>query len=118
MAKCKNCIVGILSVCSLDYCRPEREALLERALELATRGEHTLGEFAKVDDYPIWQARCVHCGRGVSVNLDPAPGKAAVYGEAAMLRCRDGEPLEQEPAESDLVDLSRIGWSPGADGRL
>ena len=102
-------------MCSVDYCRPEREALLERALALATRAGHRLGEFAKVDDYPIWQAGCVDCGRQVSINLDPAPGEEAVYGEAAMLRCRDGEPLEQEPAESDLLDLSRIGWSPGSD---
>lgn len=88
MQKCKNCVVKLFGVCN-DYCRPEREALIEEALRSAEQRGHVLAEFVKVKDYPIWEARCVRCGQLVAVNLDPPPNQPDVYGEAVTLNCTE-----------------------------
>ena len=87
MAECKNCVVGILGACSFDYCRTEREILLEQALELTAQRGHTLSEFAKVKGSPIWQALCIHCRQPVAINLDPRPGELDISGGALAARC-------------------------------
>ena len=87
MAECKNCVVGVLGACSFEYCRTEREILLEEVLELATALGHRLSEFDKVKDYPVWQARCIYCGQLVAINLDPRPGESEITGGASSARC-------------------------------
>ncbi|MFP4343080.1 MAG: hypothetical protein ACLFU8_00170 [Anaerolineales bacterium] len=90
MQKCKDCVVGLLGVCRLDYCRPERQVLIAQALELAEDRGHTLAEFVKVDGCPIWQTRCDRCGREAAINLDPPRGSFPVYGEALKESCGAG----------------------------
>ncbi|NIV30725.1 MAG: hypothetical protein GWN58_14865 [Anaerolineae bacterium] len=87
MKRCKNCVVGLFGACGIDYCRSEREGLIEQAQRSAEGRGHSLAEFVKVPDYPIWQARCVRCGQLAAINLDPAPNEPDVYGEAASVRC-------------------------------
>jgi hypothetical protein len=87
MKKCKNCVVGLFGVCGIDYCHAEREGLIEEAQRSAEERGHSLAEFVKVQDYPIWQARCVRCGQLAAINLDPAPNEPDVYGEAALVTC-------------------------------
>jgi predicted molibdopterin-dependent oxidoreductase YjgC len=100
MAKrCKDCVVGLLGACGLDYCRQEREALIEEALLSAEARGHALSEFVKVQDHPIWEARCVHCGQLAAVCLDPAPNEPDVYGEALTTDCPKMDPeSESRPA--------------------
>jgi hypothetical protein len=87
MKKCKNCVVALFGACGIDYCYAEREGLIEEAQRSAEQHGHSLGEFVKVPDHPIWQARCVRCGQLVAINLDPAPNEPDVYGEAASVAC-------------------------------
>jgi hypothetical protein len=87
MSRCKDCVVGLLGACGTDYCGPERTALIEEAQRSAEQRGHTLAEFVKVKDYPIWQARCVRCGRLAAINLDPSPDEADIYGEALTVVC-------------------------------
>jgi hypothetical protein len=87
MSKCKDCAVGLLGVCNVDFCRAEREVLVEEVRRFAERHGHTLTEFIKVEGYPIWQARCVRCGLSAAINLDPLPNEAIIYGEALTADC-------------------------------
>jgi hypothetical protein len=87
MKKCKNCVVGLFGACGIDYCYSEREGLIEEAQRFAEQRGHSLAEFVKVQDYPIWQARCVRCGQLAAINLDPASNEPDVYGEAASVTC-------------------------------
>jgi len=91
MGKCKDCLVGLFGACSGDYCRVERGILIEQAQHLAGQHGHVLGEFVKVKNRPIWEARCVQCGQGVAVTLDPAPGEPDVYGDALTTPCPEAE---------------------------
>jgi hypothetical protein len=104
MAECKNCVVGILGVCSFEYCRTEREVLLEQALELTGQGGHTLSEFVKVKGYPIWQAHCLHCRQSVAINLDPRPGERDVSGRAISAPC---------PGPASVPEGGRLINAPG-----
>jgi hypothetical protein len=98
--ECKNCVVGLFGVCN-DYCRPEREGLIEEAQQLAEQHGHSLGEFIKVKDHPIWEARCVHCGQMAAINLDPPVSQPDVYGTALSADCTeiDVKRSAQEPRE-------------------
>ena len=91
MGKCKNCLVGLFGGCRLDYCSAEREGLIEEAEQSAERHGHALAAFIKVRDYPIWQARCIRCGRSAAINLDPAQGEPDVYGEAVTADCLEAD---------------------------
>ena len=84
--KCKNCVVGLLGTCH-DYCRPEREGLIEEAQRRAEQLGHVLAGFVKVKDYAIWEARCERCGRVAAIALDPPLNEPDVYGEAVVARC-------------------------------
>jgi hypothetical protein len=99
MQRCKDCVaMGLLGVCD-DYCVEERQVLTDQARQSAEQRGHTLTEFFKVKDYAIWKARCVHCGQQATINLDPPPNGADVYGEATTTACP--QPLdEQRPDDS------------------
>lgn len=84
---CKDCVVGALGTCSGDYCRAEREALIEWATDLAQGKGHQLGEFRKLKGEPVWEARCLRCGRSLSVALSPEPGQPDVSGEVTTEGC-------------------------------
>jgi hypothetical protein len=87
MQRCKDCVaMGLLGICD-DYCREEREPLIDEARRSAEQHGHTLTEFDKVKDYAIWQAKCVRCGQLAAVNLDPPPNGADIYGEATTITC-------------------------------
>jgi hypothetical protein len=91
MIRCKECAVGLLGACSLDYCQTEREALIEQARQASEAYGHVLTGFAKVKDYPIWQATCELCGQMAAINLDPPAGQPDVYGEAVASACPDAD---------------------------
>jgi hypothetical protein len=99
MLRCKNCVVGLLGVCSEDYCLPEREWPTAEARRSAEEHGHTLTEFIKVEDHPIWQARCARCGRLAAVNLDPLPGEPDIYGEALTVNCPEIDGLHDRPED-------------------
>jgi hypothetical protein len=86
---CKDCVVWLLTGCRTDFCRPEREWLVEEARQSAEQRGHTLIEFVKLKGRPIWQARCTHCGRLVAINLDPSPNESCIYGEAVTVNCQE-----------------------------
>jgi hypothetical protein len=92
MRRCKDCAVGLLGACGIDYCRQEREALIEEALLSAEARGHAFSAFVKVKGQPIWEVRCVHCGRLAAVCLDPAPNEPDVYGEALTTDCPQVDP--------------------------
>lgn len=79
-------MLPLLTVCR-DYCREEREALIEGANHTAEELGHALGVYVHVEGFPIWQARCQTCGCLVVINLDPAPGEVAISGEAVAVEC-------------------------------
>jgi hypothetical protein len=87
--KCKDCVAWLLGGCgTAEYCRPERECLIEEARDLAERGGHMLTEFVHVKGHPIWQAECTRCGQSVDINLDPEPDEACVNGDVLTVACR------------------------------
>ena len=93
MPSCKDCVaMGLLGVCD-DYCYEERQVLTDQARQSAEQRGHTLTEFIKVKDYAIWEARCVRCGQQATINLDPPPNGADVYGEATTTACP--QPLDE-----------------------
>jgi len=86
---CKDCVAWLLGGCrTAEYCRPERECLIETAREAAERGGHVLAEFIHVKGRPVWQAECTRCGQSVGINLDPSPDEACVYGEVVTAACQ------------------------------
>jgi hypothetical protein len=104
MPSCKDCVaMGLLGVCD-DYCREERQVLTDQARQSAEQRGHTLTEFIKVKDYAVWEARCVHCGQQATINLDPPPNGADVYGEATTATCPQSQ-SEQRP--DDLREYSQ-----------
>ena len=100
MSKCKDCVVGLLGVCGIDYCRQEREVLIEEAQQAAEQRGHSLTEFVKVKDHPIWEARCVRCGQLAAIHLDPVPNEADITGEALAGHCPEID-SEQSGATSE-----------------
>ena len=86
MARCKDCVVGLLGPCS-DYCAFERELMEEQARELAEANGHALGAFAKKKGEAIWEARCERCAWLVSFSLTPGPGQPDIYGPGLVLSC-------------------------------
>ena len=87
MGGCRECAVGLLGACREDYCRSEREPLIEDASGLAAAHGHALSDFVKVSHRPVWQAHCLCCGRLVKINLDPVPNEPDVGGEACETDC-------------------------------
>lgn len=87
MGKCKDCVAGLLGPCEGDLCRHEREALVEQARCRAEENGHALGEFSKVRDYAVWEARCERCACVATVRLDPSVGQESVCGDALCLAC-------------------------------
>ncbi len=87
MSLCRDCAVGLLGACNGDYCRAEREPLLEEAQLLAEQHAHVLTDWAKQKGVPVWQACGQRCGRGATINLDPAPGEFALEGNAITQDC-------------------------------
>lgn len=87
MERCKGCVAELLGACREDFCRAEREALIEEAERRARQHGHALGEFVKSKGCPVWRALCIHCGKPVLINLDPVPGEADIYGEALFANC-------------------------------
>jgi hypothetical protein len=85
--KCRNCVVGLFGACGVDYCRSERHGLIEDAHWTAEGRGHQLEAFAKLEGQAAWQSRCVQCGRGVTVRLDPAPGEQDLAGEVLEVDC-------------------------------
>lgn len=115
MPKCKNCVVGLFGVCSEDFCRPEREGLVEEAQRSAEQHGHTLTEFVKIEDYPIWQARCVRCGQLAAINLDPLPNEPDVTGEALTVNCPEVDgarhyQVHQEEMNHELLEDAEELW--------
>ncbi len=87
--KCKDCVAWLLGGCgTAEYCRPERECLIEEARQLAEGGGHALAEFVHMKGRPVWQAECTRCGQLVGINLDPAPDEPCVYGEVLTAACQ------------------------------
>ena len=105
MKRCKECAVGLLGACSLDYCQSEREPLVENARQAAEARGHKLTEFTKIEQYPIWQAACSRCGKLAVVNLNPKQGERDISGEATTSVCEqaveDVTPETVEEADSD-----------------
>jgi hypothetical protein len=94
MITCKNCVVGLFGMChNMEFCRLEREILMEQAQQSAEQRGHTLAEFVKVKGCAIWQAQCIRCDWLAAINLDPPPNEADIYGEAVTTACPeiDGE---------------------------
>jgi len=94
--------VGILGACGEDYCQTERRLLIEQARGTAGRQGHILGEFVKVKDYAIWQARCERCEYLVAINLNPAPGELDICGEPVTDACPGFEgQLPESPQDEE-----------------
>ena len=85
--RCRNCVAGLFGACGDDYCRPERQGLIDGAQWTAEGRGHRLEDFAKLDGQAIWQSRCVTCGRGITVRLDPVPGEQDLAGDALEVDC-------------------------------
>ena len=87
---CKDCVAWLLGGCDgeSDLCGPERDSLIAEARQSAERGGHVLTDFVHVKGRPVWQAECTRCRQSASINLDPSPGEAGVYGEAVTAACR------------------------------
>ena len=90
MGLCRDCAAFQLGACRrLDYCRQEREPLMEEARQLAQARGHDLGEFAiRQDGHSIFEARCMQCGRTVSIDVNPGPGERDVSGDAVIMDCQ------------------------------
>ena len=79
--------MGLLGACGDDYCRPERQGLIEDAQWTAEGRGHQLAPFAKLEKQSAWRSRCVVCGLGVTVRLDPGPGERDLGGKALEVDC-------------------------------
>ena len=95
MGKCKDCVVGLFGSCgrNADYCRLERETLMEEARLLAKEHGHVLGEFVQVKELSIWQAHCAQCDQLAFIDIDPAVDNPPIYGEATTVRCPAAEEI-------------------------
>ncbi|MGQ9501182.1 MAG: hypothetical protein ACUVSF_07885 [Anaerolineae bacterium] len=90
MGLCKECIAFHLGAChNLDYCRQEREALIEEAHQRAREHGHAeLGDFALWrEGHSIFEAHCLACGMAVRIDVNPAIGEPDLDGEAIILDC-------------------------------
>ena len=85
--RCKDCVAGLFGACGVDYCRPERQGLIEDAQWTAAGRGHQLEAFAKLDGQAAWQSRCAVCGLEVTVRLDPAPGQQDLAGKVLEVDC-------------------------------
>ncbi len=88
--RCKDCVVGLFSVCQGDYCSAERSGLIELAQAAAEYHGHTLDEFVKLKDRPTWEARCLRCGLSATICLDPECAGQDLTGPALSEPCRTG----------------------------
>ena len=109
MIRCKQCAVGLLGACSLDYCQTEREVLIVQARQAAEARGHTLTEFEKEKDYPIWRATCTQCGQRAAINLDPPTGEPDIYGEAVANAC-PGASEAEIGANADQAEREDTLW--------
>jgi len=99
MNKCKGCTAALFGPCH-DYCRAEREGLIEEAQRLAAQGGHALGTFEHIVGYPTWVARCAQCGRMVTATLDPQPGQSVLSGAALEESCPVAPTTGANPAKA------------------
>jgi len=91
MERCRDCVADLLGACRGEFCRIEREALIEEAERRARQHGHILGEFVKQEGCPVWQAQCIHCGQPVAICIDPRPGEEDIEGEAIFFKCPVGQ---------------------------
>lgn len=96
MRKCRDCVGGLFGACRPDHCLAERQGLIEEAQRSAAEHGHRLGEFVKLDDVAVWEARCLHCEKIAGIRLDPNPGEPDLYGEVLVSAC-SGTRLSQAP---------------------
>jgi len=89
MGSCKQCVAWQFGACrNEDYCLPERLSLMEAATDLAREKGHDLGEFERVTEgHSAFRAVCQHCGRSVSIDVNPALGEKDLFGEAIVEPC-------------------------------
>ncbi|MCJ7736130.1 MAG: hypothetical protein MUQ10_02290 [Anaerolineae bacterium] len=88
MASCKECVAGRFGLChSGEYCRVEREVLVEEAVRIVEERAHVMGECVKVKGCSQWVLRCELCGRSVLLDLNPAPGEPDISGDALAEDC-------------------------------
>ena len=114
MGSCRNCSAWHFGVCrDLNYCRAERESLMEGAQQLAEQRGHTLTEFARVElGLSIFQSQCIHCGETVIIDVNPGPGEKDMYGVALTTYCIefDGD-RDDAKANERAVDESAPDWA-------
>ena len=77
--------------------------MIEQAQHSAEQRGHALSEFVKVKGYPIWEARCVRCGRLAAVCLDPEPNEHDVYGDALSIDC---SAIDRGQDEADTITMA------------
>ena len=113
MPVCKDCVVGLFVTChNEEYCRQEKDALIEQAQEAAESEGHSLAKFTKRRQVAIWHARCVQCGQVATVCLSPSPGEPDVRGEAVSGVCTEAEIEAEKASTSDtawIEDLASSG---------
>ncbi len=104
MARCKDCVVGILGACGVDYCRTERELLVDQARQLAEHRGHSLSGFIKEKNRPVWRASCIRCGLQAGINLDPSTDERDVFGEAVTAQCQEVEGVSERSLDYEGKD--------------
>ncbi len=115
MGSCRRCSAWHLGVCrDRNYCRAERESLMEGAQKLAEQRGHTLTEFVWVEQLlSILQSQCIHCGKTVVIDVNPGPGEKDMYGEALIIICikfdgdRDDAKANERAADEGAPDWAR-----------
>jgi len=91
MGLCNECVAFQLGACrDLEYCRQEREALIEQAYQQAREHGHAeLGDFVLWrQGYSIFEAHCLTCGMVVRIDVNPTVGEPDLSGDALFLDCR------------------------------
>lgn len=109
MGSCRECPVWQFGVCrDRNYCRAEREALMEVAQRLAEQRGHSLTEFARIEhDSSIFACECIDCGKKVAVDTNPGPDEKDMYGEALTGNCTQFEG-DQGGAKADERNVDEL----------
>ncbi len=100
MGLCKECVAFHLGACrNLDYCRQERQALMEEAYQsVQAHGHSELSPFVRWrEGYSIFEAHCLACGMVVRIDVNPAPGECELCGEALSQDCPNGPGAQSIP---------------------
>ncbi len=114
MGSCRKCSVWHLGVCTdMDYCRAERESLMEGAQQLAEQRGHALTAFVRVEQgLSIFQCQCMHCGKTVVIDVNPDPGEKDMYGEALIIICIEFDGDQDDAKANDrAADESAPDWA-------